>query len=335
MVSIIEVWQIKDGKLSVLDTTMVEAGRKEEEHLQEWVVSHPELIGSDIRIIGREVRTDSNKEIDILGLDGMGNTVIIELKRSELPRRVLAQAIDYASDVARWDLEKLSEVYREYIEKHQSPDERSHQSLEEFLTDEFDNPEEMSWNQTQRIILVGTAIEDNLQRMIEWLTERYNLVMNFVLLRYIKTEDGEEFLARTVMFPEKVERERVQRQQRKILDDSPVMIEIDGTRCEGGFVYRILTCTAEWLISEGKLTEEVCPITVGKGKKCLINSTPFYENGVRIRRPRRLPNGLFIDTSFNIARAIRMAKGLLEYFDYSPDILKLEYEESNLGDNDD
>ncbi|MCK5240521.1 MAG: hypothetical protein KAR33_13270, partial [Candidatus Thorarchaeota archaeon] len=183
--------------------------------------------------------------------------------------------------------------------------------------------------------LVGTAIEENLQRMIEWLTERYNVVMNFVLLRYIKTEDGEEFLARTVMFPEKIERERAQRQQRKLSDDSPVMIEIDGTKCEGGFVYRILICTAEWLISEGKLTEEVCPITVGTGKRCLINSTPFYENGVRIRRPRKLSNGLFIDTSFNEPRTIQMAQGLLEYFEYSPDKLKIEYGKWNFGDNDD
>ena len=201
MVSTIEVWQIKEGKLSALETTMADAGRMEIQDLQEWVLSHPELLGSDINIIGKEVWTESKKRIDILGIDEMGNTVIIELKRDKLARLVLAQAIDYASDVASWDLDKLSEVYNEYTKD---------QSLAEFLEENYENPEDLSINQTQRIILVGTSIEDNLLRMIEWLSTKFNVVMNFVLLRYIKTEAGEEFLARTTMFSEKDEQERVQ-----------------------------------------------------------------------------------------------------------------------------
>jgi len=45
-----------------------------------------------------------------LGIDNNGNLVIVELKRDKLARDVLAQAIDYASDVANWDIEKLNEI---------------------------------------------------------------------------------------------------------------------------------------------------------------------------------------------------------------------------------
>ncbi|MGY5859649.1 MAG: endonuclease NucS [Candidatus Thorarchaeota archaeon] len=329
MVSTIEVWQIKEGKLFALETTMADAGRMEVQDLQEWVLSHPELLGSNIKIIGNEVWTESKKRIDILGLDEMGNTVIIELKRDKLPRLVLAQAIDYASDVASWDLEKLSEIYNEYT---------NDQSLEEFLEENYENPQELSINETQRIMLVGTSIEDNLLRMIEWLSTKSNVVINFVLLRYIKTEAGEEFLARTVKFSEKDEQERIQKQQRRISKKSnpPTIIQIDSTEYEGGNVYRILTCTAEWLISKGKLTKEDCPVQViENGKRYLVNSEPYHPAGDAFRSKKKLKNDLYIDTSYNLERTEEMARRLLEYFKYSRDILKVEYEKSNLDDNDD
>jgi RecB family endonuclease NucS len=50
-------------------------------------------------IIGEQVQTKSGY-LDFLGIDKNGNTVIIELKRDKLPREVIAQTIDYASDVA-------------------------------------------------------------------------------------------------------------------------------------------------------------------------------------------------------------------------------------------
>jgi hypothetical protein len=48
--------------------------------------------------------------IDFLGIDRSGNVVVVELKRDELPRECLAQAIDYASDVAPWTVEELGEI---------------------------------------------------------------------------------------------------------------------------------------------------------------------------------------------------------------------------------
>ena len=52
--------------------------------------------------------------IDFLGIDKLGNFVIVELKRDKLSRDVLSQAIDYALDVASWDVNKISEVCKIY-----------------------------------------------------------------------------------------------------------------------------------------------------------------------------------------------------------------------------
>lgn len=43
----------------------------------------------------------------------VNNVVIMEWKRDKVPRDAVAQAIDYASDVASWNTERLDEICRE------------------------------------------------------------------------------------------------------------------------------------------------------------------------------------------------------------------------------
>lgn len=102
--------------------------------------------------------------IDFLGIDKSGNLIVIELKRDKLPRDVLSQAIDYASDVASWDVDKISEV----CTKHTG------QSLKDYLAEKFEDVdlEDLTINKTQRILLVGFSIEESLQRMIKWLSNK-------------------------------------------------------------------------------------------------------------------------------------------------------------------
>src|SRR5689334_8241355 len=97
----IKSWQIVGGKLSPIDTDLKGEGRTEPYDLEPWLASNPEIIGTGILIIGRQVLTRSGP-IDLLAIDKSGNTIIIEIKRAELPRESLAQAIDYASNVAQW-----------------------------------------------------------------------------------------------------------------------------------------------------------------------------------------------------------------------------------------
>ena len=112
----IKTWQVIDGKLQPVNTSLAAVGRKETQDLEEWIASQPAIIGTGITIIGRQVPTKSGP-LDLLGIDKHGNTVVIELKRDRLPREALAQAIDYASDVADWSIEKLSEICTQYTGK--------------------------------------------------------------------------------------------------------------------------------------------------------------------------------------------------------------------------
>jgi len=209
----IKVWQINNGKLEESKSSLVESGRKEVEDLEKWIVSDSNIISQDILIIGEQVQTRSGV-IDFLGIDQLGNLLIIELKRDRIPRVALAQAIDYASDVASWEIEKINEICLKL----------RNQNLEDYLNENFANIdlEDLVINKAQRILLVGFSIEEPLQRMIEWISNTYNVNVNALLLKFFKTKSEDEMLVRTMIIPEEVERERIRRKQFKILmSDEP------------------------------------------------------------------------------------------------------------------
>ncbi|NLT49191.1 MAG: DUF91 domain-containing protein [Clostridiales bacterium] len=201
----IKTWQIVDGKLSPLRTNLKNEGRTEPYDLEPWIASHPDIIGDDIAIIGRQVMSKSGP-IDLLGIDRSGNLVIIEIKRDKLPREALAQAIDYASDATDWTIDKIGEICTAYTGK----------GLFEFISESFPevDVEALNINDAQRIVLVGFSVESALERMIEWLSDNFNVNINAVILNYVKTNNGDELLAKTSIISEELERERVKKKKK-------------------------------------------------------------------------------------------------------------------------
>lgn len=181
--------------------------------MEKWLKTESEILGNDIRIIGEQVYTLSGP-LDYLGIDKKRNLVIIELKRDRLPREALAQAIDYASDISSWGRDKINEVCFNYTS----------QSLDDFITENFENIDidNFSINDSQRLLLVGFSIDSALSRMIEWLSDKYDLVTNAILLKYIRTSSGNEPLSRTAIIPEEVENAKIDKKKNKIdMSDEP------------------------------------------------------------------------------------------------------------------
>lgn len=215
----IKTWEIIDGKLNPINSTLAENGRKETEHLEEWIKTKTEILGTDIVIIGQQVYTKSGP-LDFLGIDNNGNLVIVELKRDKLARNVLAQAIDYASDLATWEIDKLSEICISYTGN----------SLEDHLSANFENIEidDITINQSQRLLLVGFAIEEPLSRMIEYLSSNFDMAINAIVLNYVKTSNGTELLSRTVTIPEDIAKEKSNKKKFKIaMSNEPGEYELD------------------------------------------------------------------------------------------------------------
>ncbi len=227
MTTKVKIWQIKEKQLLPIKKTLEEEGRKEQEDLEEWIKSYPKILGGNLLIIGNQIKTKSGP-LDFLAIDENGNTVIVELKRGKIPRKALAQAIDYASDIESWNIDELDEHCKMYTKT----------DLIEFIIENFPlkdiNWDDISINQTQRILLVGTYITESLERMIHWLSENYNVLINAEIITYGKTANGEEIIASTSIIPEEIGEEHSKKKNKKItpktLDDYRNRIKIQNLK---------------------------------------------------------------------------------------------------------
>lgn len=86
--------------------------------------------------------------------------------------------------------------------------------------------------------------------------------------------------------------------------------------------YDILVNTAEWLIRKAKLRREICPIASGH-KRNLVNIQPKHRYGDDFRSPKRLSNGLYIETHYSTASCITNARKLIERCGYHGNILEV------------
>jgi hypothetical protein len=105
---------------------------------------------------------------------------------------------------------------------------------------------------------------------------------------------------------------------------SPRKMKLKGETFELRNSFEILVNTANWLIKNNKLKPSDCPITIGRGKRNLINKEPKHKYGGDFRAPKKLSNGLWIETHASTASTINYTKRLLEKFGVSPDILTIQ-----------
>jgi predicted type IV restriction endonuclease len=92
-----------------------------------------------------------------------------------------------------------------------------------------------------------------------------------------------------------------------------IRIGRDFIRCERS--YEILTETAEWVIKQGRLKQDEAPIESGS-KRFLINRIPQHKSGKAFRAPKKLSNGLWMETHAGTKRHIKLAQHLLEHFGF-------------------
>jgi hypothetical protein len=102
--------------------TLAEAGLRERDDLQEWVIAHPQLLGSNVKIVTFEFdrwwSSSGDKQLDrldVLGLDESGTLVVAELKRDRAPETVEMQAIKYAAMSSRFTLDTLAQQHARFL----------------------------------------------------------------------------------------------------------------------------------------------------------------------------------------------------------------------------
>jgi hypothetical protein len=143
----------------------------DESAVEDWLSRKPGLtIGdTDVFVIHQQGRTREGQRYDLIGLDRKGETVTIELKHARSPRKMVAQAFEYASDHHQWKqpYDTLEHRYQDYT--------GSTESLREAHADYFslENPRpETAFNSDQRIILFAGRFSDRVLSVARYLQDK-------------------------------------------------------------------------------------------------------------------------------------------------------------------
>jgi hypothetical protein len=168
-----------------------------EQRLERILEEDPSILGLEpLMIIGRQVKTDFGKRIDLLALDAEGDLYAIELKRDRTPREVIAQALDYGSWIQGLGYEEVAAIWSEYG--------KSGQSMEAALKDRFGEQAPDEVNTDHQLIIVASELDASTERIVDYLSA-YTIPINVVFFRYLRDE-GVEYLARSwLLSPTEVE----------------------------------------------------------------------------------------------------------------------------------
>jgi len=166
------IYEISSDKFRKIDeTSFSSAGLRERQDLQRLLRSQIEIVSPDTLVIAEEFSQweDSNRRIDLLGIDKDANLVVIELKRTEDGGHMDLQSIRYAAMVSAMTFERAVEVYTEFLKQIGST-ENARTSILEFL--EWNEPDEDRFAQDARIVLVAAEFSKELTTSVIWLNER-------------------------------------------------------------------------------------------------------------------------------------------------------------------
>lgn len=163
---------------------------KQEADLEVLLENNPEYFfeGSKVLIIGRQVTTNLNTFVDLLGIDKAGNTVVIELKRGKTSRETIAQLLEYASFVESLDYSQLNDIYQDYSGEESS--------LEDYHQQYFqsDSDEKVSFNKSTRLIIVAQEISKEIRQTALFLRKK-GVDIYCMEFKYFETKPGEKIIS--------------------------------------------------------------------------------------------------------------------------------------------
>ncbi len=167
------IYEIACDRFRKIDqTSFSTAGLRERQDLQRLLRSQIETVSPNTLVIAEEFSQweDSNRRIDLLGIDKDANLVVIELKRTEDGGHMELQSIRYAAMVSAMTFERAVEVYSDFLKRFNDTAVDAKELLLEFL--EWAEPDEDYFAQDVRIVLVAAEFSKELTTSVIWLNER-------------------------------------------------------------------------------------------------------------------------------------------------------------------
>ncbi|GMU40999.1 MAG: hypothetical protein AMXMBFR23_18650 [Chloroflexota bacterium] len=161
-----------DASLTRIDpVSLTNEGWKERADLQRLLRDAPDVIESGVFIVAEEFGNweNSQRRIDLLGIDSSARLVVIELKRTDDGGHMELQALRYAAMVANMTFEQLVEAHADYLARRKIDADARIRLLEHPPID----PQKPEVDSSRpRIVLVSGGFSPELTTSVLWLNER-------------------------------------------------------------------------------------------------------------------------------------------------------------------
>jgi len=198
------IWKIESNTPVKVSETKFKQEKLLEQHLEDWVVSDPALLGEPLLVVGRQVIVPEVKDrLDVLALDPQGNAVVIELKRGKIKDPVDMQALRYASYISKWQFGDFENLAKNYLGKHGDSSFNFNQLYEQFCGN-AGVEETPDLNADQRIIIVGAEVKERLGSVALWLRD-HNIDIKVIEVELFR-EDNKLFIEPHIIIPLPVSR---------------------------------------------------------------------------------------------------------------------------------
>ena len=185
----VRLWEVICGKrLRKIEESKISL----EVQLEGWLAKDISLLDPNLLVIGRQVYTDFGKVMDLLCLDRVGDTVVLELKKGQTPKDTAAQALEYASWVKDLSHERITEIADEYLSKAGSS------SLAEAFQERFETELPQELNLGHRILVVAESIDATTHRIVRYLSDK-NVPINVATVQHFTDSSGRSFLAQVYL----------------------------------------------------------------------------------------------------------------------------------------
>jgi len=158
-----------------------------EDLLEDYIFRDITILNDGWLIIGRQVLTDFGKFIDLLAVDETGALIVIELKKDQTPREVVAQAIDYAAWVQNLTSDRIADIFQAFISRY-LPD-LVRKTLDEAFQERFKIklPED-ELNAVHQIVVVAARLDNSTERIVQYLADR-DVAINIAFFRVFADGD--------------------------------------------------------------------------------------------------------------------------------------------------
>lgn len=157
-----------------------------EQMLEEMIVAQPRILSSEWMLIGRQVDTGYGGRLDLLAIAPDGSLVLVELKRDRTPREVVAQALDYASWLAKQEADDIAAIYGRFS---------GGRGLSSDFRERFGQTlDEETLNESHQIVIVAATLDASSERIVNYLNDR-GLAIN-VLFFQVFNHGNEQLLSR-------------------------------------------------------------------------------------------------------------------------------------------